>query len=256
MIGYEGRHNYVVWIPEIRKIKISPHVVFHEDLTDEMDPQTDQEKWKITIVRSLPEHARRQLTKANNDRAEHPERGDTAHNSTNVHFQSLREFTETPGPEETNFLGDPRTVIEALKDIAHDEWKEANYAEIEQLLSKGTFKLVQRPNGAKLVTARWVLKTKYVADGSIEKRKARLMARGLTQTAGVEYHETYAHIARTTSWRILLALAAINDWYVGQIDAVGAYLNGVLEENDLHGSISTASAILRRPPGQGPKPRV
>ena len=78
---------------------------------------------------------------------------------------------------------------------------------------------------------KWVFKVRYQADGaSVERYKARLVAKGFTQIQGIDYEETFAPVARLESWRYLVALAAILDWEVHQIDFDQAYLNGTLDE--------------------------
>ncbi len=56
------------------------------------------------------------------------------------------------------------------------------------------------------------------------------MARGFTQTYGVDYNETFASIAKSTSIRCIIALAALEDMEIHQIDVKTAFLNGELEE--------------------------
>lgn len=60
--------------------------------------------------------------------------------------------------------------------------------------------------------------------------RARLVAKGFLQTAGIDYEETFAPLARLDSLRLLLALAARFDLEVHQIDIKSAYLNGNLDE--------------------------
>jgi len=57
---------------------------------------------------------------------------------------------------------------------------------------------VSRPKGKLVVTSRWLYKTKYVADGNIEKHKARSMARGFSQIERADYDETFSPVARYT----------------------------------------------------------
>ena len=56
------------------------------------------------------------------------------------------------------------------------------------------------------------LQDKHAADGSIEKYKARFVARGFSQKEGIDYEETFAPIARYTSIRTIMALASKMKW--------------------------------------------
>ena len=75
----------------------------------------------------------------------------------------------------------------------------------------GTWELVERPKDRKLVSCKWVFKVKHNADGTVDRYKARLVARGFTQTEGVDYHDTYAPVVKMTSIRVLLSIVAIHD---------------------------------------------
>ncbi|GJR29049.1 zinc finger, CCHC-type containing protein [Tanacetum coccineum] len=67
-------------------------------------------------------------------------------------------------------------------------------------------------------------------DGTIDKLKARLVIQGFRQKEGIDYFDTYAPVARITTTRLLLALAAIHNLVIYQIDVKTAFLNGGLEE--------------------------
>lgn len=82
-----------------------------------------------------------------------------------------------------------------------------------------------QPPKAKTIGTKWVLKKKRKPDGTIERYKARLVAQGYTQKKGVDFHDSYAPVARMTSIRVIVAIAAF-----------------------LHGKIDT-EVYLRQPPG-------
>ena len=108
-------------------------------------------------------------------------------------------------------------------------WKEAINDEMDSLLSNGTWVLVDLPPSCKPIGCKWVFKRKYKTDGSLQTSKARLVAKGFRQK-GVDYFDTYASVARTTSIRVLFALASIHDLYIHQMDVKTTFLNGDLDE--------------------------
>jgi hypothetical protein len=75
-----------------------------------------------------------------------------------------------------------------------------------------------------------VFKIKHGVDGEVEHYKARLVARGFTQTFGVDYNETFTPVAKFVSIHYILALAAIEDMEIHQLDVKTTFLNGDLEE--------------------------
>jgi hypothetical protein len=58
-----------------------------------------------------------------------------------------------------------------------------------------------------VVGSRWIYKVKKVVDGSVEKYKARFVARGFSQIEGIDYDETFSPVARYSSIRSIFALS-------------------------------------------------
>ncbi len=79
--------------------------------------------------------------------------------------------------------------------------------EYDSLMTNNTWTLVPLLVGRKPVSCKWVFKIKQGANGEVEHYKARLVARGFTETYGVDYNETFALVAKFTSIRCILALA-------------------------------------------------
>jgi hypothetical protein len=120
----------------------------------------------------------------------------------------------------------PTNIHEAL---TNSKWTQAVKEELEALQKNGTWTLVPLPRGKKTVGCKWVFSIKHKADGSIDRYKARLVAKGYTQTYGI-YQETFSPVAKLTSIRVLLSLAANLDWPLHQFDVKNAFLHGDLEE--------------------------
>ena len=90
--------------------------------------------------------------------------------------------------------------------------------------------MVSRPKGKSFVTSRWLYKTKYVADGNIEKHKARSVVRGFSQIEGVDYDETFSPVVRYTSIMSIISIVAKMGWSINQMDVKPTFLNGFIEE--------------------------
>ena len=112
----------------------------------------------------------------------------------------------------------------------HPEWQLAMAEEIAALERTGTWDLVSPPPGVRPITCKWVYKIKTRSDGSLERYKARLVARGFQQEHGRDYDETFAPVAHMTTVRTLLAVASVRHWSVSQLDVQNAFLNGELSE--------------------------
>ena len=110
-----------------------------------------------------------------------------------------------------------------------DEWRAAEARELESLVKKGVYVVCELPRGRRLVRTKWVYRTKK-EDGRIIKWKARLVAMGFTQLAGIDFTETYSPVARFTSIRMLLAIAVLFCLEVHQMDVETAFLNADLVE--------------------------
>jgi len=75
-----------------------------------------------------------------------------------------------------------------------------------------------------------IFKKKYHPDGSIEKYKVRLVAKGFTQKHNIDYFDTFAPVIRISSMCVLLALTSIQKLVIHQMDVKTTFLNGELEE--------------------------
>ncbi|WVZ72126.1 hypothetical protein U9M48_020636 [Paspalum notatum var. saurae] len=124
-------------------------------------------------------------------------------------------------------LSEPLSYRDA---ILHPEWQLAMAEEIAALERTGTWDLVPTPSHVRPITCKWIYKVKTRSDGSLERYKAHLVARGFQQEHGRDYDETFTHVAHMTTVRALLAVASVREWSISQLDVKNAFLNGELRE--------------------------
>ena len=125
---------------------------------------------------------------------------------------------------------DPANIREAENAPDWEEWKKAMDDEINQLNERKTWKLVDLPPDRSAIGNKWVFVRKRDENGAIISHKARLVAQGCSQKPGVDFNETFVPIMRLETLRTRLAIAAIEDFEILQLDVKGAYLNGDLQE--------------------------
>ncbi|CAA7046908.1 unnamed protein product [Microthlaspi erraticum] len=109
-------------------------------------------------------------------------------------------------------------------------FRHAMNEELEAMEVNRTWTIESLPPGKNVVGCKWVYTIKYKADGTIERYKARLVTKGFTQQEGVDFTETFSPVAKLTSVKLLLALAAIKGWSLCQMDVSNAFLHSDLDE--------------------------
>ncbi|KAL6521608.1 hypothetical protein OROGR_018177 [Orobanche gracilis] len=139
---------------------------------------------------------------------------------------------KTFGPDYVAFMLDeePTSIKVAYARPDGLFWKEAVQSEIDSILQNQTWVLVDLPEVCKPLGCKWILKRKYKEDGSIDKYKARLVVKGFKQKEGYDFFDTYSPVTRITSIRVLLAIAALHNLEIHQMDVKTAFLNGDLDE--------------------------
>ena len=100
--------------------------------------------------------------------------------------------------------------------------------EYHSIMKNDVWEIVLRPEGKSVVTSRWIYKMKLAADGSVEKYKARFVARGFSQVEGIDYDATFAPVAQYTSIRSMISIVAEMGWKIHQMDVKTAFLNGII----------------------------
>jgi len=90
--------------------------------------------------------------------------------------------------------------------------------ELSSLQLNQTWTLTPLPTGQKPIRCKWVYKIKYNSDGSVDRYKVRLVAKGYTQIEGVDYSETFSPTTTLTTLRCLLTIATTRNWFTHQLD--------------------------------------
>jgi hypothetical protein len=113
--------------------------------------------------------------------------------------------------------------------------------ELATLEKARTWDTVIHPEGKNIIGSKWVFHIKRKANGSVDKYKVWLVARGFTQIFSVDYYNMFSPVVKLASFRTVLALAARFDWEIKLFDFNGAYLNGELDEDE--------EIYMQAPPG-------
>ena len=122
---------------------------------------------------------------------------------------------------------EPTTFEEAVQ---KGQWKETMIEEHQSIMKNEVWEIVPRPKEKLVVTSKWVYKIKHVADVSVDKYKARFIARGFSHKEGEYYDETFSPVVIYTSIRDIMYLVSSMRWSLHQMDVKTYFLNGAIEE--------------------------
>ena len=102
--------------------------------------------------------------------------------------------------------------------------------ELDALHKIGAMDLVDLPSGKSAIGCKWVYKIKTQSDDTVDRYKARLVARGVTHEYEIDYEDTFAHVARLSTIMTLITVSAARKWPLFQMDVKNVFLNGELSE--------------------------
>ena len=235
-VGYGvGVKGYRVWCNDSKKIIVSRDVVFDEDSmlisnvekpfnNDDNEAQVevessnvDNEKNDDVQQRSPPLSTTRQRRKIVAPRR-YIEECDYVVYALNI-------------ASEVEGLNEPSTYKEAMASNDSSKWLIAMKQEMESLAKNGTWDIVVAPKKKKIVGCKWIFKRKEGPSSDIPPiYKARVVAKGYSQIEGIDFHEVFSPVVKHSSIRALLALVAMEDLELHQLDVKTAFLHGELEE--------------------------
>lgn len=121
----------------------------------------------------------------------------------------------------------PTKYFEAKKDKV---WNDAIGLEIGAFIRTGSWSITELPPDKIAIGCKWIYTIKFLSDGEIERYKARLVAKGYTQIEGIDFIDTFSHVAKMGNVKMILALAPKLQWSLHQLDVSNAFLNGDLDE--------------------------
>lgn len=125
---------------------------------------------------------------------------------------------------------EPKTFAAAIASSDASKWEQAMQEEYDSLIANDTWELAALPQDRTSVGCKWVFCTKKDANGEIVRYKARLVAKGYSQVEGMDFHETFAPVAKFSTIRCILALGAAMDLEMHQMDVKTAFLKPFLKE--------------------------
>ncbi|KAH9687674.1 hypothetical protein KPL70_014852 [Citrus sinensis] len=129
---------------------------------------------------------------------------------------------------------EPKNFKEATQSLFKEEWQRGMDDEMASLYKNNTWEMVKKPGNRRVVGCKWIFKIKEGTDGSEPRRfKARLVAKGYTQKEGIDFKEVFSPVVRHASIRVILAITAVQDMELDQLDVKTSFLHGRLEEEIL-----------------------
>ena len=217
-IGYcDTTEAYRLWDPATRRIKIIRDVSFDELSTASYSDNSDMEH-------SISANSTPQLSSTSDSST--PRRS-----SRGLHRK--KSWAEAASLHSTILFDDqkePESYSSAISDVNAESWKEAMSEEIQSLLDNHTWSLAELTLGRSAIGSRWTYRIKRSPDGSIERYKARFVAKGFSERPGIDYDEIYSPVIKLDSLRVILFMAASRDLSLTQLDVKRAFLYGDVTE--------------------------
>jgi hypothetical protein len=93
--------------------------------------------------------------------------------------------------------------------VGNPEWDNAMDEKMAALDANATWELVALLEDKKAIGCKWVYKVKHNADGSMNRYKVRLLAKGYAQTYGIDYDKTYSLVAKMTTKKAIIVMVAV-----------------------------------------------
>lgn len=122
----------------------------------------------------------------------------------------------------------PRTVAQALKD---SRWRNSMSDEFNSQIRHNTWTHIPPHPSYNIIDTKLIFRTKFLPNGNVDKYKSRLVANGYNQQHGIDFHETFSLVIKSTTIRAVLDVIVSLSWPIRQIDVNNAFLQGTLTED-------------------------
>jgi hypothetical protein len=125
----------------------------------------------------------------------------------------------------------PREPHNTRAALSHPSWKAAMDEELEALHKNQTWKLVPHTSDMHVIGSKWVFRPKLKPDGSLDRLKARVVAKRYHQVDGPDYTKTFSPVIKPVTIRMVITIALVKKWLMRQLDVKNAFLHGLILEN-------------------------
>ncbi|KAI7944156.1 hypothetical protein MJO28_011684 [Puccinia striiformis f. sp. tritici] len=125
----------------------------------------------------------------------------------------------------------PKNIKQALAGPDAEEWRGAAKYEMKKFEELDVWVAVSPTAGIKALGGRWVFSIKRKVDGTIDKFRARYVAKGFNQRLGIDCNETYAPTASLNTLRLMISMSKVFNLPTATFDVSSAYLYSPIEED-------------------------
>lgn len=241
-IGYcENSKAYKVFDPESKKVRVSRDVQFVEnkgwDWVNSCDSTATVCATNADVVdkvvgnqAAIPQPSdevdeRLEISQPQTNWSPNIQTESTGEDDSLIRYRDITDIYNSSSCALT--AADPVLVEDAMQD---NMWISAMEEEMMAIDKNKTWKLTQLPDGKKAIGLKWIFKSKFNPDGSLLKKKARIVAKGYSQLDGIDVDEVYSPVAHIETIRLFFAIGAQKHWRIYQLDVKTAFLNGELKE--------------------------
>nr|GFC01766.1 Gag-Pol polyprotein [Tanacetum cinerariifolium] len=132
---------------------------------------------------------------------------------------------------------EPKNIKEAMADSAWIESMQAELHQFDRLEEElhqfdrlDVWELVDRLLCKNVINMKWLWKNKHDEENTVIQNKSRLVAKGYAQKEGIDFEESFAHVARLEAVRLFIAYVAHKSFTIYQMDVKSTFLYGPLKE--------------------------